>query len=223
MAYFPINVDINHRPCTIIGGGRVALRKAQGLLACDANVTVISPEVVADLQTLADSGSLTLIQRGYQNGDLENSFLVIAATDDEKVQEAVHGEATAKNILLNVADVPKWCNFILPATVRRGDLAVSISTHGKSPALAKRLRKELQLQFGEEYDLVLQLMGGLRPIVLALGLPHEKNKIIFEQLLHPDMIMWLKNNHWQKVLGHLQTELPNADLSFLEPLQRTKS
>ncbi len=223
MAYFPINVDISNRPCIVIGGGRVALRKAKGLLSCGGSVTVISPEVVPDLQKLADDEALVLIKRGYENGDLKDAFLVIAATDDENVQEAVHAEAAEHNLLLNVADVPKWCNFILPATVRQGDLAVSISTHGRSPALAKRLRKELEQQFGPEYDLVLQLMGGLRPIVLDMGMVHEKNKIIFEQLLHPDMISWLKNNQWDKVMEHLQTELPDADLSFLTPLQQNNS
>lgn len=223
MAYFPINVDIRNRPCIVIGGGRVALRKATGLLSCEGTVTVISPEVVPGLQTLADQGSLTLIQRGYQPGDLKNAFLVIAATDNEAVQEAVHAEASAHNILLNVADVPKWCNFILPATIRQGDLAVSISTHGQSPALAKRLRQELAQQFGPEYDLILQLMGGLRPIVLAMGMEHEKNKVIFEQLLHPDMLLWIKNGEWDTIRNHLQTELPDADLRFLKQLQRNKS
>ncbi len=223
MPYFPINVDIKDRPCIVVGGGNVALRKAKGLLSCAGTVTVISPEVVADLQTLADDGSLILKKRGYKTGDLQQAFLVIAATDDENVQEAVHAEATKNNILLNVADVPKWCNFILPATVRSGDLAVSISTHGRSPALAKRLRKELQLQFGDEYDLALQLMGKLRPIVLAMGMVHEKNKVIFEQLLHPDMIMWLKTHQWDLITAHLQKELPDADLSFLDQLQVTQS
>lgn len=223
MAYFPINVDIKNRPCIVIGGGPVALRKARGLLACGGSVTLISPEVVPEIQTLADAGALTLIKRGYQAGDLKNGFLVIAATDDEGVQEAVHEEASAENILLNVADVPKWCNFILPATVRRGDLAISISTHGRSPVLAKRLRQELDRQFGPEYDLLLQIMGELRPIVLALGLEHEKNKVIFEQLLHPDMLRWIKENDWNAVINHLQGELPHADLSFLEQLLQNQS
>ena len=223
MTYFPINVDIHNRPCIVIGGGRVALRKAKGLLACAGTVTVISPEVIDDLQTLVANGEITLLKRGYQPGDVQNAFLVIAATDDEQVQEAVYVEATRHNILLNVADVPKWCNFILPATVRRDDLAISISTHGQSPALAKRLRQELEQQFGPEYDLVLQLMGSLRPIVLDMNLGHEKNKIIFEQLLHPDMITWLRNNQWENITRHLQTELPDADLSFLRQLQSHKS
>ncbi len=186
-------------------------------------MTVISPEVVTELQTLVQSGALRLIKRGYETGDLKEAFLVIAATDDESVQEAVHTEAAQGNLLLNVADVPKWCNFILPATVRQGDLALSVSTHGKSPALAKRLRKELEQQFGPEYDLALQLMGKLRPIVLGMGMVHEKNKIIFEQLLHPDIITWLKNKQWDAITEHLQTELPDADLSFLQQLQQNRS
>ncbi len=222
MAYFPIVVDIKDRPCIVIGGGRVALRKAKGLLACGAKVTLISPEVATELQVLADNGTLTIEKRGYRAGDLNHAFLVIAATDDESIQKAVHREATKQNILLNVADVPKWCNFILPATVRQGDLAVSVSSHGQSPALAKRLRQELEQQFGPEYDLVLQLMGSLRPIVLGMGMDHEKNKIIFEQLLHPDMITWLKTGSGKQLPSTCRQNSPTPTSHlFKNSMRRT--
>ncbi len=221
MSYFPINVDISNRPCTVIGGGRVALRKVKGLLSCGAAVTVISPAVTSELESLAAQGHITWHDRGYQPGDLAGSFLVIAATDDEKVQEQVHTEAEEGNLLLNVADVPKWCNFILPATVRQGDLAISISTAGKSPALAKRLRQELEKSYGPEYNLALELMGSLRPVVLAKGLPHQKNKIIFEELLHPDLITLLGKGDWQTISSHIRGVLgEDVDLSCLDTLRR---
>lgn len=222
MSYFPINVDIRKRPCTVIGGGRVALRKAKGLLKCEASVTLISPAVVSELEAMVEQGSITWHNREYKRGDLAGSFLVIAATDDEAVQEQVYAEAEASNLLVNVADVPKWCNFILPATVRQGDLAISISTAGKSPALAKRLRQELEKSFGPEYNLALELMGALRPVVLAKGLPHEKNKIIFEDLLHPELITLLSKGDWQTISDHIHSVLgTEVDLSCLDTLRRT--
>ena len=132
---------------------------------------------------MAKDQEIILHERGYQAGDLGGSFLVISATDNETVQEAVHAEAEEHNILLNVADVPKWCNFILPATVRQGALSISISTAGQSPALAKQLRQRLEKEYGPEYKTLLQLMGALRPIILELKRPHQENKVLFEENL----------------------------------------
>ena len=221
MSYFPINVDIHNRPCTVIGGGRVALRKVNGLLSCGAAVTLISPDVTPELAAMAAKGTITWHERGYKSGDLAGSFMVIAATDDEVVQEQVHAEAEEGNLLLNVADVPKWCNFILPATVRQGDLAISISTAGKSPALAKRLRQELEKSFGPEYHLALEFMGSLRPVVLAKGLPHSENKVVFEDLLHPELITLIKKGEWQTISNHIHTVLgADVDLSCLDTFRR---
>ncbi len=202
MNYYPICLDISHRHCIIIGGGKVAARKAQGLLDHQARVTMISPELGVESTALHDAQALTWLDRPYREGDLADAFLVIAATDDPEVQERIHAEAEKNNILLNVADVPKWCNFILPATVRRGDFSLAISTGGKSPALAKRMRQEMESQFGSEYGVLLATLGALRPLVLDLKLPHEDNKQIFEQLLHDEMVIWIRENQWHKVIEH---------------------
>lgn len=207
MNYFPISLNIRSRNCIVIGGGKVAARKAKSLLASHGQVTVISPELDDELVPLVQDGSITWLKRGYRQGDLAGAFLVIAATDDVSVQQEVYQEAEAHNLLVNVADVPKWCNFILPATVRRGDLTISVSTAGKSPALAKQLRKNLEKQYTDDYDLLLQVLGRLRPIVLDLDLPHEKNKIIFENLLHRDMIDWLRMQDWQALTDHIRSIL----------------
>lgn len=207
MNFYPICLDITNRRCTVIGGGKVAARKAQGLLDHQAQVTMISPELSEESEALYKDNLLSWIDRPYREGDLADSFLVIAATDDPDVQQRIHAEATERNILLNVADVPKWCNFILPATVRRGDFCLAISTSGKSPALAKQMRKGMEKQFGPEYDFLLQALGALRPLILNLNLPHAENKRIFEQLLHDDMATWIRDDQWSKVIRHFQNVL----------------
>lgn len=165
---------------------------------------MISPDLTPELSLLAEKKTIKWFNRGYQKGDLAHAFLVIAATDNTQVQETVYQESEEQNLLLNVADVPKWCNFILPATVRRGDLTISVSTAGNSPALAKQLRKKLAKEYSDDYDILLQILGRLRPIVLNMGFPHEKNKTVFENLLHKDMITWVNQSNWDALQEHIR-------------------
>lgn len=219
--YFPVCLKIAGRQCLVIGGGRVGERKVQGLLAHSAKVTVISPELSEELAALLRAGMIDWLPRLYQAGDLAEAFLVIAATDDPEVQERIHAEAEARNILLNVADVPKWCNFILPATVRRGDLSVSVSTAGKSPALASALRQALEVQFGPEYGAMVDILGVLRETVLANGRPHAENKLIFARLANPEMAVWIKDGLWQNLVSHIKEVLgPDAPLDCLEKVRQ---
>jgi len=207
----------------VIGGGRVAARKVRQLLACGARMTVISPELDSELAVLVDKGEISWRKRPYKKGDLDAAFLVIAATDDPAVQSTVYAEAEEGGILLNVADAPQWCNFILPATVRRGDLAVSVSTSGKSPALAKNIREQLEEQFEAEYDLLLRLLGSLRPYVLVREEKEGKNKDVFERLIHPDMLAWIKERNWVEVEKHIQDVLGQDislhDLDLIGPVK----
>ena len=215
--YFPVCLKIAGRQCLVIGGGRVGERKVQGLLAHGALVKVISPELSEPLSALLQAGMIDWLPRLYQEGDLAGAFLVIAATDDPAVQERIHAEAEERNILLNVADVPKWCNFILPATARRGDLSISVSTAGKSPALASSLRQALEVQFGPEYGVLVDILGALRDTVLASGRPHAENKLIFARLADPEMAVWIKDGFWQKLAHHIQEVLgPDVPLACLE-------
>lgn len=201
----------------VIGGGRVGERKVQGLLSHGALVTVISPELSEALSSLQREGTIAWLPRLYQEGDLAGFFLVIACTDDPVVQERIHTEAEERNILLNVADVPKWCNFILPATARRGDLSISVSTAGKSPALASTLRQALEVQFGPEYGALVNILGALRDAVLTSGRPHAENKVIFARLADPEMAAWIKDGLWQKLAGHIREVLgPDVPLDCLE-------
>ena len=207
MSFYPICRDLEARACVVVGGGRVAERKVLGLLSCKAQVSVISPALTEELQLQHISGDIEWIDREFRQGDLARAFLVIAATDDEETQKQVYEEADANNLLLNVADVPQRCNFILPATARQGDLAISVSTAGKSPALARKIRMELEKRYGPEYRVLVDILGAIRPQVLASGLPQMENEKLFKQLLHDDMEEWIKSKNWDSMEKHLRAVL----------------
>ncbi|MBW2466762.1 MAG: bifunctional precorrin-2 dehydrogenase/sirohydrochlorin ferrochelatase [Deltaproteobacteria bacterium] len=203
MSFYPVCLDLEAKHCVVVGGGKVAERKVLGLLSCAAQVAVVSPELTEELQRLHTEGDIEWLSREYRPGDLEQAFLVIAATDDEETQKQVFEEAAGRNLLLNVADVPQRCNFILPATVRQGDLAVSVSTAGKSPALARKIRMELEKRYGPEYSLLVKILGAVRPEVLASGLEQSENERLFKKLLHDDMPEWIRNGNRDRLETHL--------------------
>ena len=194
MRYYPAYLDIQKRKCLVVGGGPVGTRKVKMLLKCGASVTVISPVVSEQLKNLADSGAINLQVRSYQSADLAGIFLVIGATDDENLNRQISEDANRLNLLCNIADRPQDCNFILPSIVSRGDLTISISTSGKSPALAKKLRKILEDQFGEEYAVALQLMGAIRKKLLRRSHEPEAHKELFEQLINSGLADMIRNN-----------------------------
>lgn len=154
----------------------MAARKVEGLLAAGAQVMVISPILNPELQALANSGIITLIQRSYQDGDLDGAFLAIAATDDATVNHAVWAEAIKTGCLVNVVDDPEHSTFILPAIVQRGEMSVAVSTGGGSPALARHLRERLEGLIGPEYGTLTELMAELRPELIA-GFPPGKDRL----------------------------------------------
>lgn len=188
MQYYPINLDIKNRKCLIVGGGAVGTRKVNTLLECGARVTVVSPEPTPQLTRLASAGSIRLEKRDYRSDDITGMFLVIGATDDESLNHQVSKDAEQAHILCNIADRPEVCNFILPSIVRRGDLVITVSTSGKSPALAKRLRKQLETQFGQEYADFLLLMGAIRKKLLAQAHEPEAHKDLFHKLIESNIL-----------------------------------
>lgn len=221
MKYFPINLSISARKCTVVGGGKVAARKTMALLECGALVRIISPELTPELQALLEERVVTWEAREYQQGDLGGSFLVIAATDNTRVQREVFTEAEENGQLVNVADVPELCNFILPATVKRDDLSISVSTAGKSPALARKIRQHLESIIGPEYGKLADIMGLLRQEVLKLKRPHAENKDIFANLLHDDFADWIRESNWDMIEKHLTDELGNdIDQELLKDIKR---
>jgi len=199
MRYYPIQLDVRSRRCLVVGGGAVGTRKVGTLLSCGAQVAVVSPEVTDELRRLSARDVITLRERVYAASDLEGIFLVIGATDDEELNRRVSADAAVLGILCNIADRPEKCNFILPAIVQRGDLVLTVSTSGKSPALAKKLRRELERQFGEEYAVLLRLMGAIRKRLLAEAHAPEAHKPIFEKIVHSDILAWIRDGRMQEV------------------------
>lgn len=194
MKYYPVNLNIRDRLCLVVGGGAVGTRKVTTLLECGARVTVVSPEVSDRLVALLNEGRISLSQRHFKNSDLDGIFLVIGATNDETLNRKIHKNAENRGLLCNIADRPEICNFILPSVVRRGALTISVSTSGRSPAMAKKLRNELELQFGEEYSVLLQLMGAIRKKLLSQAHAPEEHKPLFESLLNAGLTELIRDN-----------------------------
>ena len=199
MKYYPIHLDIKNRNCLIVGGGAVGTRKVKTLLECGAHVTVVSPDPTPSLAQLASDGAITLKKRTYRSDDLTGMFLVIGATDDEILNRQVSEDAERAQILCNIADRPEVCSFILPSIVRRGDLVITISTSGKSPALAKHLRQKLEKQFGREYADFLMLMGAIRQKLLGQAHEPEAHKALFNQLIDSDLIELMQTGKTEEI------------------------
>jgi siroheme synthase-like protein len=187
-------LKLTGRRCVVVGGGDVGLEKVEGLLACDAQVVLIAPEAHPELQRLAGEGSIRWEQREYRAEDLEGSLIAIAATNDTDVNIAVFDDAEARSMLVNVVDVPPLCNFILPAIVRTGPLAVAISTAGASPALAKRMKREIAELFGEEYATLAIMLNDARGWAKATLPTYQDRKQFFESIVNgePDPIELLR-------------------------------
>nr|WP_320146415.1 bifunctional precorrin-2 dehydrogenase/sirohydrochlorin ferrochelatase [uncultured Anaeromusa sp.] len=162
MVLYPINLHLTNQPVLVVGGGQVAERKINTLVAAQAAVTVISPELTPGLQVLAKNGTIRCWQRMYESGDVEPFCLVFCATNRRQVNQSVASEAQERGKLVNVADEPEEGNFSLPALVRRGELLLTISTGGQSPALVRKLRRELAERYGPEYEELLLLLGRIR-------------------------------------------------------------
>jgi precorrin-2 dehydrogenase / sirohydrochlorin ferrochelatase len=182
------------RRCVVIGGGEVGLEKVEGLLACDAEVTLVAPEAHPELEQLALEGSIRWEQRPYVSGDLEGALIAIAATGDTDVNIRVFEDAEQRAMLVNVVDVPPLCNFILPAIVRSGPIAIAISTAGASPALAKRMKREIGELFGEPYAHLALLLNEARGWAKATLPTYRDRKEFFETIVEgePDPIALLR-------------------------------
>lgn len=159
---YPVSLDIQGRRCVVVGGGTTAEHKVQGLLDAGADVSVYAADPSPGLRALADRGEVLLVQRSYKTGDLKGAFLVIAAAEDRSLNGQVFAEASERGVLCNAVDDVEHCHFAAPAIVRRGDLTIAIGTGGKAPALARRLRVELERQFGEEWAQLVEVLAEAR-------------------------------------------------------------
>jgi siroheme synthase-like protein len=174
------------RRCVVVGGGEVGLEKVEGLLACEADVTLVAPEAHPELVQLALEGSIRWHQRPYTSEDLDGALIVIAATGETEVNIRVFEDAERRAMLVNVVDVPPLCNFILPAIVRTGPLAIAISTAGASPALAKRMKREIGELFGEPYANLALLLNEARGWAKATLPTYQDRKAFFEAIVEGD-------------------------------------
>lgn len=195
-------LKLRGRRSLVVGGGDVGLEKVEGLLACDGDVTVVAPDLQPELRRLADEGSIQWIARAYEPADLEGTFMVIAATNDSEVNIKVYDDAEKRAMLVNVVDVPPLCNFILPAIVRTGPLAIAISTAGASPALAKRMKQEVSQLFGEEYARLAVMLNDARGWAKSTLPTYQDRKEFFEGIVNgdPDPIELIRAGNEQAVL-----------------------
>jgi siroheme synthase-like protein len=190
------------RNCLVVGGGEIGLEKVEGLLACDATVTLIAPDAVPELAEHAAEGSITWERRAYAPADLEGKFMVIAATSDTDANIAVYEDAERRAMLVNVVDVPPLCNFILPAIVRSGPLAIAISTAGASPALAKRMKREIAEAFGEPYARLAIMLNDARGWAKQTLPTYQDRKEFFEGIVNgdPDPVELVRDGREAEVL-----------------------
>ncbi len=197
--YYPVCLNLKGRKCVIVGGGRVAERKVISLLSCQALVRVVSPALTSRLKELLKKGRIEHVKRGYQPRDFSGALLVIAATDDEQTNSRVASQARKRGILINVVDSPDECTFIVPASLGRGNLTISISTGGLSPALSRKIRQQLERDYGREYGEFLKIMAGLRPKVLMEVENSRKRKQIFRSLVESDILELLRKGKRKEV------------------------
>lgn len=170
MGFYPVYLDLTGRKCVVVGGGTIGERKALGLVEADADVTVVSPTLTPTLQRLLEDGRIRWLDRDYRHGDLEGYELCMVATDDGAVNGDVAREGRQRGVWVNASDDPPNCDFILPSILRRGQLQIAVSTGGRSPALSRKVREELEPHFGDEYADLVEMIGEVRDEDRALDI-----------------------------------------------------
>ncbi len=210
MLLYPVNLNINEKLCLVIGGGAVALRKIRSLLDGGASVRVISPVLDPELKVLARRRKIDWIERGFVEGDLKGAFLVFAATSNRVVQDQIMEEATKYSVLLNSADDPPNSQFHVPAHFRRGQMLVTVSTGGGSPALAKKIRQQLEKEIEPEYEAVVELLSQIRNRVVSQDNNFLSHAELFRRLLQEGIVEQVLGAQWFDLQMMLLQELPES-------------
>lgn len=195
MRYFPVHLDLKGRRVVVVGGGKVAFRKIQELLESEAQVTVVAPGVSEEIEILSRREKIRLYQRAFRPGDLRGSWLAIAATDDRQLHKKISKMAQKSHLWLNVVDDTELCTFIFPAVVARGSFVVTVGTGGASPALARKVREDLEKKFGEEYGRLAHLMARLRKIIP----PDKKRSEKFNRFVRSPVLYHLRKGDTRAV------------------------
>jgi precorrin-2 dehydrogenase / sirohydrochlorin ferrochelatase len=204
MSHYPVYLDLKGRSCFVIGGCAMAEEKVKGLVAAGARVTVISPELTLVLSGLVVEGKIDSIARRYRRGDLRNAFLVIVVSQPQSVVQTVWQETRGRNVLVNTVDDVPHCDFIAPSIVRRGDLAVAISTGGRAPALAVRLRQKLERELGPEHARFLEIAGMLRAPLARRWPDFETRKALWYRLVDSDVIHLLRRGSERQAMDRIR-------------------
>jgi precorrin-2 dehydrogenase/sirohydrochlorin ferrochelatase len=192
MRYYPVFLDLRDRPCLVVGGGAVAERKVLSLFDAGADLTVVSPALTHTLQELSHKHKIMHRSKPYEEHDLTGMYLAVAATNDPAVNAAVAQDARRRGILVNAATAPDDSTFIVPSVVERGDLLIAVSTCGHSPALARKVREELERVYGPEYGLFLEKMVLLRRKLLHEVADEAVRRKVFQALVDSDVLYLLK-------------------------------
>jgi precorrin-2 dehydrogenase/sirohydrochlorin ferrochelatase len=195
--YLPVALNLEGRPVLVVGAGAVGTQKVFDFLACGAVVTVVSPVALDAVQREAAAGRIRWMQRPYAPGDADGQFFVMVATDDPETNAAIYAEVSERGQLINVCDDPEHCNVIFAAKIERGPLTVSIFTHGASPALSKRVRRELERVLGPEYEEFARWLAEVRPRVRALpGLTQPQRQRLYERLVYSEaLFLFAEGDH----------------------------
>lgn len=214
---FPVMLKLENRGCLVVGGGEVAERKVNDILLSSGRVKVVAPLISPRLNEMAADGLIEVNLRPYMTDDLEGMVLVIAATDDKTINHRVAAECRTRGILVNVVDDPEVCDIYIPAVLRRGALTISVSTEGKSPLLAKKIKEELANVYGEEYAELIELLGEIREKIKDSVPDIENRRNMFLQLVEGPLLDMFKNGGIEQVkewLSHVYSggrlELPNS-------------
>ncbi len=217
--YYPILLDLRHKAAVVIGGDQTAAGKVAGLVACGAEVRVISPTFCDALLQLAEQQRVTLYPKSYQPGDLAGAFIVVAATSDPQLAEAIWNEAQERGQPINVVDMPRYCSFILPSILRRGQLTIAVSTEGASPSLARRIRQQLEKLFSPAYGPYLRLARAARARLRDSKISYEQRDQFFGDYFASDVLAQLEAGDvtkaaaiTQTLLHHYSVEVPAAAL-----------
>lgn len=207
---YPVNLILDDKPCVVIGGGHVALRKVEGLLDAKAKVTVISPMLVNELTNMVKNNLIIWKQKYYETGDLDGFELVICAVGEKKASQQIYEDAHKARILINVVDKLPLCDFALPAKIRRGDLLVTFSTNGKSPALSRYLRCQMEQEFDDTYALWIDRLSLLRNEAIAKLPTSDDREIFWRSALSDEVMQLVKIKKYDEAEGIIR----NAISSF---------
>lgn len=213
-AYYPLMLDLRGRVAIVIGGDSVAAGKAATLAASGALVHVLSQTYDTEMRQLADQQQVTLEYKAYKPGDLAGAFVVVAATNDQQLIEAIWTETQERGQLVNIVDVPQYCNFIVPSILRRGQLTIAVSTEGASPGLAKRIRHELEAHFPPTYGTYIQLASIVRKHLRTHGVSYQRRDNFFGDFFDSDVLAQIVSGNVEQAIATTEDLLQRYDIAL---------